>query len=230
MFAFGAGSPDFLPVLSRGKHRSARRGACFMEYASQLAGERWSDSPSCTHPALASLARLVNDWTTDDARSQLGTLIPSVIGVVGDDPRIELTLAVRAAVFALPVASEERQRVLAVGLVHCESLLTELDAAGAARVHTMVQNTFEQVPGAREWARQHRAASSAPTPRPFGRMCDSIVRIATEGIAEACISHPDALLQDLLRDAIDECERLAKDRTPQTRTSPIEREVASTVA
>jgi hypothetical protein len=54
-------SPDLLPVLSRGKHRNPRRGACFMELASFLAGERWSDHPSCTHPLLAEVARNVND-------------------------------------------------------------------------------------------------------------------------------------------------------------------------
>ena len=31
-------APDGVPVLSRGKHRSPRRGACFMEFASFLAG------------------------------------------------------------------------------------------------------------------------------------------------------------------------------------------------
>jgi hypothetical protein len=50
--------PDMLPVLSRGKHRNPRKGACFMELASYLAGERWSDHPACTHPLLASVARL----------------------------------------------------------------------------------------------------------------------------------------------------------------------------
>ena len=49
--------PQLLPVLSRGKHRNPRKGACFMELASFLAGERWSDHPACTHPLLAALAR-----------------------------------------------------------------------------------------------------------------------------------------------------------------------------
>ena len=53
--------PELVPVLSRGKHRSPRHGACFMELASYLAGERWSDHPACTHPLLAALARDVND-------------------------------------------------------------------------------------------------------------------------------------------------------------------------
>lgn len=39
--------PELLPVLSPGKHRNPRKGACFMEFASYLAGERWSDHPPC---------------------------------------------------------------------------------------------------------------------------------------------------------------------------------------
>ena len=68
--------PDLVPVLSRGKHRNPRKGACFMELASYLAGERWSDHPRCTHPLLAALARGVNDLTSDAGRAKLAELIP----------------------------------------------------------------------------------------------------------------------------------------------------------
>ena len=63
------GIPDGLPVLARGKHRSPRQGACFMEMASVLANEPWSDRPRCTHPLLSQLARLVNDHTSDAGRA-----------------------------------------------------------------------------------------------------------------------------------------------------------------
>lgn len=46
---------DVMPILSPGRHRSPRRGACFMEFASYLAGEPWSDHPACTHGTLAHL-------------------------------------------------------------------------------------------------------------------------------------------------------------------------------
>ena len=55
MRTVNAGVPDLVPILSRGKHRNPRKGACFMELASYLAGERWSDHPRCTHPLLASV-------------------------------------------------------------------------------------------------------------------------------------------------------------------------------
>ena len=81
-------SPEMLPLLSRGKHRNPRRGACFMELASYLAGEHWSDHPACTHSLLASVARLVNDYTSDAERPRLAELIPSVTKVNVVPPRI----------------------------------------------------------------------------------------------------------------------------------------------
>jgi hypothetical protein len=44
--------PELVWVLSLGKHRSAGPGAYFMELASLLAGEQWSDHPACTHSLL----------------------------------------------------------------------------------------------------------------------------------------------------------------------------------
>jgi hypothetical protein len=78
--------PELIPQLSPGKHRSPRNGACFMELASYLAGERWSDHPACTHPLVATLGRLVNGYTSDAGRGRLVGLVPSVIGLVSDDP------------------------------------------------------------------------------------------------------------------------------------------------
>ena len=98
-----AAVPDLIPQLSRGKHRNPRKGACFMELASYLAGERWSDHPACTHPLLATVARLVNDHTSDAGRRNLAELAPSVIGLTSDDPRVDVRIALRAAIAALPV-------------------------------------------------------------------------------------------------------------------------------
>src|SRR5436305_8838041 len=73
-------APDSLPMLSAGNHRSPRSGGCFMEIASFLAGERWSDHPKCADPSLAELARCVNDRMPDARRPQLALMIPAVIG------------------------------------------------------------------------------------------------------------------------------------------------------
>ena len=119
--------PDLVPVLSRGKHRNPRKGACFMELASFLAGERWSDHPACTHPLLAALARDVNDHIGDEARCQIAPLAAEVIGLNLRGPMIDARLAREVALAALPIASAERQRVAAVGLLRCEQVLNELE-------------------------------------------------------------------------------------------------------
>ena len=64
-----------------------------MELVSFLAGERWSDHPSCTHPLLAGLARLVNDCTSDANRRRLAPLLPSVIGLTSADVRVDVRIA-----------------------------------------------------------------------------------------------------------------------------------------
>ena len=125
--------PEVVPVLSRGKHRNSRKGACFMEMASYLAGERWSDHPGCTHPLVATVARLVNDYTTDDHRSRLAELIPSVIGLTTTDPRADARIALRCATAALPIASAKRQNVMAVSVLVAERTLAALDGRRARR-------------------------------------------------------------------------------------------------
>lgn len=73
-------APDLLPVPAPGKHLDPADGACLMEAASLFAGEPFSDHPSCVHPTIAALARLLNDASTDAGRTALWRLIPDVIG------------------------------------------------------------------------------------------------------------------------------------------------------
>lgn len=197
-------SPDLMPMLSPGKHRNPRQGACFMEFASYLAGERWSDHPPCTHPLLAFLARGVNDFSSDEARSRLVPLIPSVIGVNGNDPKIDLLIALRAATCAIPVASESRQRALATGLLSCRQMLEDL-GIDDAQLTARVNDSLAQAPSARDWAREfdllrgkHRRSLS------FTRAGRAIVSTAVLGIAQACIGDSDARLHELLSLSIDD--------------------------
>ena len=159
--------PDILPLLSRGRHRSPRKGACFMELAGFLAGERWSDHPACTHPLLARLARGVNDVTSDDARPRLAPLIPSVIGLTSTDPLWDHAISVVAASAALPLAPEERQRALAVGILTCDRLLARAEdrAARSAdrprRIRRQICRRVCRRPGRRPCARPRRARRRA---------------------------------------------------------------------
>jgi hypothetical protein len=200
--------PALLPMLSRGKHRSPRKGACFMEFASLLAGERWSDHPACTHPLLAAVARHVNDYTSDAGRSRLADLIPSVVGLTGDDLHIDAGIALRSARLALPVVAAERQRVMAVSVLACERVLAALDGRPAGALEKPSRSALAQVPHAARWAEEFTSGTptSATSAKRFRRQAAPIiVRHAVAGIAQACVPDPDAMLRDLLVQAIDEC-------------------------
>ena len=197
--------PDLLPILSPGKHRGPRMGACFMELASLLAGERWSDHPACTHPLLAAVARHVNDHTSDAGRQRLADLIPSVIGLTGEDVHIDARMALRSATMALPVVEAGRQRVMAVSVLTCERVLAELDGRTAGSLEEESRLALAQVPHAAEWA--YRFTSGVrPSNKGFRRQAaPTIVQDAVEGIAQACVPDRDGMLHALLVQAIDVC-------------------------
>lgn len=206
--------PDMMPVLSPGRHRSPKKGACFMELASYLAGERWSDHPSCTHSLLAALARDVNDHITGTNRSTLVTLIPEVIGLTTDDPRADAWIAREAALSALPVVSAERQRVAAVGIIRCEEMLNE--AEGRPRDHRSprAQAALDAVPDARDWARGFAALGWGGAGSFSRRSAPAIVHSAVSGIASSVSSDPDALLVGVLRETITLCRRSFDETVP----------------
>jgi hypothetical protein len=208
--------PALLPILSRGKHRSPRKGACFMEFASLLAGERWSDHPACTHSLLAAVARHVNDYTSDAGRARLIDLIPSVIGLTGEDMRIDCRVALGSARMALPVVAAERQRVMAVSVLSCERVLAKLDGRPVGGLEEPSRSALAKVPHATRWAEQFISAAptAATSPKRFCRhAAPAIVHDAAQGIAQACIPDPDGMLRDLLVQAMEECAAWA-DRDP----------------
>lgn len=207
-------SPEMLPILSRGKHRSMRSGACFMEMASLLAGERWSDHPRCTQPLLAELARYVNDCTSDDNRHLLAVLIPSVVGLRSDDLRMDARIALRCATSALPVASEERQNALAVAVLTADRMLADLDGRPVGDLEPGSQLALDSAPLAAKWADElvRRAGISL---KGFHRhSAPSTVRLAVRGIADACVSDPDRILRQLLTAVIEDCESLCDSARP----------------
>lgn len=101
--------PETLPILSRGKHLNPRDGACVMELVSVLAGERWSDHPRCTHPALAELARLVNDALPEGEHVALGPIAADLVGLRPDDVRVTPAL-VRLCISAQSAAGHDGWR------------------------------------------------------------------------------------------------------------------------
>ena len=195
--------PDAMPVLSRGKHRSPRSGACFMEFASYLAGEKWSDHPNCTHPVLASLARAVNDTTTNRGRSELAVLIPSVVGLNGLHPQIPLIVCTVAAAAALPVAAEPRQRALAAGLLRCEISAANVTGELGAGLCRDIHSALESAPAAEKWAREFVSEAGITRAPLDERTIDLLLGLSVTGISEACVSDPDAILRGVLTRAID---------------------------
>ena len=203
-------TPGVIPVLSRGKHRTPRKGACFMEYASFLAGERWSDHPRCTHPLLAGVARGVNDHISDEARPRLVELIPSVIGLNGADPRVDAGVAIRCAAMALPVVAEHRQRALAAGLIAARRVLTELEDEEPSPIDftdllNQAETALVKAPQAARWAEEFTTGTHLTVRALQRRSAPCVVRVAVIGIAEACISDPDTLLHDLLATVVEDC-------------------------
>jgi hypothetical protein len=214
MHNHGSGTPALLPVLSRGKHRNPRKGACFMELASYLAGERWSDHPACTHPLLAALARHVNDLISDGARPRLAPLIPSVIGLTSDDPHVDVRIALRCATTALPVAPAESQRVMAVSVLTCNRVLAALDGQPRDTLDQRSRVALAAVPLAERWARDFTRGLPISVERFQRRAAPRTVQSAVEGIARACVPDPDAMLHDLLCATIDEVAALIRPDTP----------------
>ncbi|MBM7830679.1 hypothetical protein JOE59_001384 [Agromyces cerinus] len=199
--------PDVMPILSPGRHFSPRRGACFMEFASYLAGERWSDHPACTHRTLALLARMVNDRTSEAGRARLTPLIPTVIGLTSDDPLLDVLLAVRAASAALPIAAEERQRSLAVGLRVALRVLADRDDDPAAELRELGKAALRAAPAADAWAARFIEEVGPGRPGMTVRQCSALATSAVDGIARACVADPDEHLVALLTAAVSDTVR-----------------------
>jgi hypothetical protein len=209
MRTVNAGVPDLVPILSRGKHRNARKGACFMELASFLAGERWTDHPRCTHPLLGSVCRLVNDLTADEHRARLAEMIPCVIGMTSDDPRVDARIALRCARAALPIAAAEDQNVMAVAVLAAERALAELEDRPAGSLEDASRAALASAPLAAHWARSFGGGGNDVSVEQFRRFAaPNIVRFAVPAVAKACVPDPDDRLYDLLVACIDDCSVL----------------------
>jgi len=84
--------------LSKGRHTSPEDGACVMELASMLAGERFSDHPLSVSRPIAALLRGYNDWLDDDDKRQ--DLYAYAARVVGTAAGLELEYARTEALVA----------------------------------------------------------------------------------------------------------------------------------
>jgi hypothetical protein len=75
------GDANFQTVrLARGRHRCAEDGACVMELASMLAGERFTDRPKAVCPVIAAFLRGYNDALPDGERDEPYRFAVMVLG------------------------------------------------------------------------------------------------------------------------------------------------------
>ncbi len=194
--------PDGVPILSRGRHRNARKGACFMEMASFLAGEQWSDHPACTHPLLATVARCVNDLADDATRQQLTPMINEVIGLHPTDPRVDAEIVLCAARSALPVAPEERQNLMAIAILAAE-VSRNPEVAHGAPLSDASRAALDEAPLAEKWARSFMASAGTSGQPLKERSAPKISALAVESIAISCTADTEARLVAVLHSCIE---------------------------
>ncbi|GIG23495.1 hypothetical protein Cch01nite_42190 [Cellulomonas chitinilytica] len=200
--------PDVLPELRPGRHRRPEQGGCLMEWTSVLAGERWSDHPTCTHPLLAHLARSVNDLVEDGSRMRLTHLVPDLVGTASDDPAWSLEIADVAARHALPVARAQDARVLAVALITLDRLLEPVDGRASGKRRRTTDEALARVPVDAAWAERFTRAMGRPRRTrdlPRGVVDVSLAAVAT---GPRC----DEDLVAMLVDAVSTCRAMLPSR------------------
>jgi len=219
--------PDYMPLLSRGRHRRPWRGACFMEFASYLAGERWSDHPDCTHPLLATLARNVNDQMSDEGRQRLLELVPSVVGLTSDDPAVDVRLALMCATETLPFVAADTQRVLAVGVLSADRQLALLQGRPEFDLTEGSEAALAAVPHAAAWAKNFSSGIEPSASAFHDSGAPSIVCCAILGIAGACVPDRDQRLLDLLVGGIALVQDMNATARAAAQLAPVKPDVAA---
>jgi hypothetical protein len=123
----------------------------------------------------------------------------------------------------MPVVSAERQRVMAVAILTCARVLAGPDERPSTTLEERSRQALDHVPEAARWARRFMN-DMGPSPKAFRRhAAPAAVRIAVEGIAQACIPEPDDLLQDLLAGTIRECAAWIHPTQPTTEPAAVDR-------
>jgi hypothetical protein len=70
-------------TLAKGSHESPDDGMCVLEAVALMAGESFTDTPSCCSPVIRAFMVSWNDGLPDDERQQLKRHIPNLIGTAG---------------------------------------------------------------------------------------------------------------------------------------------------
>jgi hypothetical protein len=157
-------APGTRLYLTPAAHLLPEDGTCLMEAVSAAAGLSWSDNPTCTHPLLAHLARLVNDASTEAGRQVLLELIPGLANATSDAPaRASASLASACTDYALRL----RPTQLLIHLHHVTMTQLRREQRLPARgtppwVSAARQRVFLHGPGARAVEQSVRACTLLP--------------------------------------------------------------------
>ena len=75
-------------ALYAGSHEPHGGQYCVMELVASLAGETWSDAPSCVAPTLRRYCLTLNDLMPDDVRQQLLPYVPHLVGTAPESHEV----------------------------------------------------------------------------------------------------------------------------------------------
>jgi hypothetical protein len=169
-------------VLRSGVHTSPSDGVSLMEAVSALAGEPWSNSPSCTSPVIAAYAHSLGDWLPDDERQRLKAYIPRLVGTA--EPDLELRRAFVCADAAVRVFAplafkaaglvEEAAKLGALAPVDRESAKSAWSAAESA------ESAARSAASLAEWSAAESMRSAADSARSAARSASAAASSAAE--------------------------------------------------
>jgi hypothetical protein len=147
--------------LGKGKHSSPEDGACVMELASMLAGERFSDHPQSVCPAIGSFLRAYNDSIDDTRRQDLYAYASKVVGS-RSTRAVERARAERLTEWASDLAPRHWKRLLPERLRSIASQRRPpTDAAGTHAVHAIRKHSDQTHAAALELIDQLLAIGTA---------------------------------------------------------------------
>lgn len=174
--------------------RVARPDPCVLEVVSKLAREPWTDRPTCVHPVLGSIARMVHDHSTKAGQRALIPLAPAFLqtaraGFEGSARLVALCVST-ALTTTGELAKDELERLANAHQTALYLLGTDPQPAGMARWWLPVLG---------------RVALSEPFYRNF---------VATEQAAEAVVVTARAADDVRLRQLLKQCLAVQGARRP----------------
>jgi len=182
-----------ITVLYAGAHRPDSK-FCLLEAVAYVAGEPWSDHPTCVSPVLAAFGRAWNDgMRSDEERAQLLPYIPLLIGTRAS-PEVESRRAYMALDWLVRVNAPAWLRLakLETHAVALETLLPLVDPVSVEDAVSLTRGAARAA-GADEAAGAAWAAGAARAAR-----ADGAARAALEPTVLALQADAHRLFREMI--------------------------------